>query len=75
MADKKLTTIAALVAAASLFLGGCDLGNQDGDNPGSDTGNYDDNNGIDTDLGDDSRGNDLEDAPEGDDAEDDESDQ
>lgn len=63
--DRKLKTIAAVLAASALFLGGCDLGNQDSDNSGTDTGNHDDNNGIDTDLGDDSRGNDLDDAPEG----------
>lgn len=58
MADKKLKSIAALLAASALFLGGCDLGNKDSDNSGTDTGNYDDNNGIDTDLDDDARGED-----------------
>lgn len=58
MADKHHRTIAALLAASTLFLGGCDLGTKDSDNSGTDTGNYDDNNGIDTDLGDDARGND-----------------
>jgi hypothetical protein len=58
MADKKLKSIAALLAATALFLGGCDLGNKDSDNSGTDTGNYDDNNGIDTDLDDDARGKD-----------------
>ncbi|MFJ6002899.1 hypothetical protein [Arthrobacter sp. NPDC092385] len=58
MADKKLKSIAAFLAASALFLGGCDLGNKDSDNSGTDTGNYDDNNGIDTDLDDDARGED-----------------
>ncbi|WP_104179575.1 hypothetical protein [Arthrobacter sp. B0490] len=55
MADKKLKTVAALLAAGALFLGGCDLGNQDSDDPGTDTGNNDDNNGVDTDVDDDAR--------------------
>ncbi len=56
-ADKKVPLI--LVLCAMLLMGCDDSANQDGGGSSpEETSEYDDNNGIDTDQGDDARGND-----------------
>jgi hypothetical protein len=48
-----------ILALCALLLVGCDDSNQDGGGSSpEETSQYDDNNGIDTDQGDDARGND-----------------
>jgi len=60
---RNLRRTAAALALSVLVLTGCD-NPAEGDNPGDEVEqNYDQNDGIDTDQGDDSRGNDLRDDP------------